>query len=910
MSKFFKHFRWMHLIVIGAMLLATMGFTTIPIAQSTCGLTYTVQSGDNLSRIAKTCDTTVNALLQANPQIVNPSLIYPGEVLSIPQNIVPVTGSQIQLTPANGQAGTQVTVNGTAFPASSTLNLTVAQQGASPASTTTINTDNSGNFTTQVTIPNSAQPGSAWTITAATQASSGPSASAIFTVIAQPVSGYYTVQSGDTLTSIAQRFNTTVSALLRANPKITNANQLTVGEQILIPGSEAVIPNTGQPVYVVQQGDSLSVIAANLGISLNALLQANPQITNPSLIFPGEVLNLPNNVIPVTGPQLQIIPSSGQAGAQVTVSGTAFPASSSLNLAVAQQGGSPASTTTVNTNSNGNFTTQVTIPSSAQVGSTWTITATAQTNGGPSASATFDVAAEQTSGYYTVQSGDTLSSIAQRFNTTVSALQRANPNITNTNQITVGQQILIPGSLAVIPNTGQPVYVVKQGDSLSVIAATLGVSLSALEALNPQITTPSLIYPGEVLNIPNNVIPVTGPQVQLTPSNGQAGTQVAVSGTAFPANTALNLSVAQQGASPAATTTVSTDSNGNFTTQVTIPNSAQSGSTWIVTVATQASGGPSASASFLVSTGTSQGTTYMVQSGDTLSSLAQRFGVSVEMLLQANPQLNQLSTGQTINIPQTIHFSRGATSQVIQGKLNANSSRYYVLYAQANQLLQVSLTPQSGLSLSVTGLDGNVLKNSYTGGAAFRGTLPGTQYYVLDVSSGNNAITYTMDVNIPARISFSSGATSASVNGTLAANSNQYYILTANKNQAMQVQVTPQQGLKLAVYGVDGAVLQSGMSGAASFSGTIPSSQDYILELSPTSSSSNAISYTLQVTITSPQSVIPNTGQTVYIVQQGDTLSGIAQRFGTTTSALMQANPQITQASLIFPGERLVIPNS
>jgi LysM repeat protein len=167
-----------------------------------------------------------------------------------------------------------------------------------------------------------------------------------------------------------------------------------------------------------------------------------------------------------------------------------------------------------------------------------------------------------------------------------------------------------------------------------------------------------------------------------------------------------------------------------------------------------------------------------------------------------------------------------------------------------------------------------------------------------------------MDVNIPARISFASGATSATVNGTLPSNGNQYYILKAQKNQNMQVQVTPQQGIKLTVYGVDGTVLQSGMSGAASFSGSLPSTQDYILVLSSTNNSGTAISYSLQVSITSPQGVIPNTGQTVYIVQQGDTLSRIAQRFGTTTSALMQANPQITNPSLIFPGERIVIPGN
>jgi LysM repeat protein len=45
-------------------------------------------------------------------------------------------------------------------------------------------------------------------------------------------------------------------------------------------------------------------------------------------------------------------------------------------------------------------------------------------------------------------------------------------------------------------------YTVQEGDTLSSIADRLGVSLSALEAANPQITDPSFIMPGELVNIP------------------------------------------------------------------------------------------------------------------------------------------------------------------------------------------------------------------------------------------------------------------------------------------------------------------------------------------------------------------------------------------------------------------------
>jgi len=69
----------------------------IPITGA-CTDPYTVQSGDNLSRIAELCNTTVGELRLANPQITNINLIYVGQSLDIPndagQEVVslPVTG--------------------------------------------------------------------------------------------------------------------------------------------------------------------------------------------------------------------------------------------------------------------------------------------------------------------------------------------------------------------------------------------------------------------------------------------------------------------------------------------------------------------------------------------------------------------------------------------------------------------------------------------------------------------------------------------------------------------------------------------------------------------------------------------------------------------------------------------------
>src|SRR3954454_17563268 len=56
-----------------------------------------------------------------------------------------------------------------------------------------------------------------------------------------PTPQYYTVVQGDTLISIALRYHTTTAALIRANG-IVNANRLSIGENLIIPGDEATAP--------------------------------------------------------------------------------------------------------------------------------------------------------------------------------------------------------------------------------------------------------------------------------------------------------------------------------------------------------------------------------------------------------------------------------------------------------------------------------------------------------------------------------------------------------------------------------------------------------------------------------------------------------------------------------------------
>lgn len=105
-----------------------------------------------------------------------------------------------------------------------------------------------------------------------------------------PGGGTYTVESGDTMSSIAVKHGVTLAALEQANPQVHNPNLIYVGQVLHIPGHGS---NPAPKTYTVVSGDTLSSIAARHGVSLGALELANPQIHNPNEIWPGQVIHLP-----------------------------------------------------------------------------------------------------------------------------------------------------------------------------------------------------------------------------------------------------------------------------------------------------------------------------------------------------------------------------------------------------------------------------------------------------------------------------------------------------------------------------------------------------------------------------------------------------------------------------------------
>jgi LysM repeat protein len=119
----------------------------------------------------------------------------------------------------------------------------------------------------------------------------------------------YTVQAGDTLTWIADRFGVELFRLYELN-ELDSASILTVGQQIILgitgqddrpaddpfPGTRT--KNDGSVVYTVSEGDSLLGIADRFGLELKELLAFNSTLTDESVLLLGTEITVGHRPVP------------------------------------------------------------------------------------------------------------------------------------------------------------------------------------------------------------------------------------------------------------------------------------------------------------------------------------------------------------------------------------------------------------------------------------------------------------------------------------------------------------------------------------------------------------------------------------------------------------------------------------
>ena len=199
----------------------------------------------------------------------------------------------------------------------------------------------------------------------------------------------YTVKQGDTLSSIARKYNITVKELIDYNnlPSTT----LSINQELLIPKQSAIPSN--QNTYTVQSGDTLYNIAARFNTTVDNLMNTNN--LSSSVLDIGQVLIVPD--VEVDNQYIEYVVKNGDT-----------------LYSIANRYGTTVDEIKKLNNLLSNFL---------------------------SIGEVLKLSSSDTNITYTVRSGDNLYSIAQRYNTTVDEIKRKN-NLTG-DQLSIGQILII-----------------------------------------------------------------------------------------------------------------------------------------------------------------------------------------------------------------------------------------------------------------------------------------------------------------------------------------------------------------------------------------------------------------------------------------------------------------------------------
>ena len=240
----------------------------------------------------------------------------------------------------------------------------------------------------------------------------------------------YIVKSGDSLWSIAKRYGVSIDDIKKANN--LSSNLLSIGQVLIIP-SEEEPPEIGDfIVYTVSSGDNLYKIATKYNLTVDDLVNYNDLATTNLSI--GQQLLIP---VQKTNETQTYIVKSGD---------TLYSIASKYGISV---------NTLKNYN---NLTTNV-----LSIGQKLNIPATSE---------------KPSSNYldYVVKKGDSLYSIASKYNTSVSDIMKIN-NL-NTSLLNIGMVLKIP------VNSSEITYIVQSGDNLYSIARKYNTTIDSIRNKN------------------------------------------------------------------------------------------------------------------------------------------------------------------------------------------------------------------------------------------------------------------------------------------------------------------------------------------------------------------------------------------------------------------------------------------
>lgn len=256
----------------------------------------------------------------------------------------------------------------------------------------------------------------------------------------------YEVKKGDTLEKVADRLDTTVAQLKKDNR---------LKGSTIRPGDELKGPKTSAKAYVVGSGDTLSSVSRRFGVSTEALREEN---------------DLGRNAALRSGQRLRL-PSGFRDKGPITVT-------SRVATEEAEPAPAPSRTSRRQAEQPPNAESEDEVPVGR--GTRRTVTGRVTEVEGPPRT-------------HTVRKGDTLEEIADKLDTTVSALKKDNKLKSST---------IRPGQTLKGPRSTAKAYVAVSGDTLAAIARRFGVTPEALRRANG-LNRNAAIRAGQTLRLPS-----------------------------------------------------------------------------------------------------------------------------------------------------------------------------------------------------------------------------------------------------------------------------------------------------------------------------------------------------------------------------------------------------------------------
>ena len=233
-------------------------------------------------------------------------------------------------------------------------------------------------------------------------------------------------------------------------------------------------------------------------------------------------------------------------------------------------------------------------------------------------------------------------------------------------------------------------------------------------------------------------------------------------------------------------------------------------------------------------------------------------------------------------VPVRFTFAPGTTAGSVKGSLLPGQTQNIVFNAGYGQLTFITAdSPNKDVTIGVSGVNGQVLVSPSQKWTSWKGYLPSTQDYIVQVSGGTTTENYEVTFVMPVRISFAAGATSGGVKSSLSPYQVQSYVVSAGAGVPMIV-TAKNANVTLAIFGAsDGVTLVpswSATKGYPGWQGILPSTQDYVVQvIAPPSAQSYEliisiparISFALGATSASVGGVTVNGNVVEYVAQAG-----------------------------------------